>query len=149
MLNLLGFRSLLRFLCFFNFPRLQELVDRVLERFQASGLIVKEWNSVKLHATVMNTLFRKDPNGKCSIEPQYSLWPARSNDNPGVWREWAIKGSLTYLLFYIRYLILMSTMEVGKDIACMGLYSFSNLILFLHIGLLDVASKNAGFLSKF
>jgi len=42
--------------------RLQELVDRVLERFQASGLIVKEWNSVKLHATVMNTLFRKDPN---------------------------------------------------------------------------------------
>ena len=33
-------------------------------------MIVKEWNSVKLHATVMNTLFRKDPNGKSSIEPQ-------------------------------------------------------------------------------
>ncbi|XP_049710776.1 activating signal cointegrator 1 complex subunit 1 isoform X6 [Loxodonta africana] len=44
--------------------RLQELADRVLERFQSSGLIVKEWNSVKLHATVMNTLFRKDPNAE-------------------------------------------------------------------------------------
>lgn len=50
----------------FNLSRLQELVDRVLERFQALGLIVKDWNSVKLHATVMNTLFRKDPNGKSS-----------------------------------------------------------------------------------
>lgn len=52
--------------------RLQELVDRVLECFQASGLIVKEWNSVKLHATVMNTLFRKDPNA----EGRYNLYTA-------------------------------------------------------------------------
>ncbi|CAH6789725.1 Ascc1 [Phodopus roborovskii] len=52
--------------------RLQELVDRVLERFQALGLIVKEWNSVKLHATVMNTLFRKDPNA----EGRYNLYTA-------------------------------------------------------------------------
>ncbi|XP_053442199.1 activating signal cointegrator 1 complex subunit 1 isoform X2 [Nycticebus coucang] len=52
--------------------RLQELVDRVLERFQASGLIVKEWNSVKLHATVMNTLFRKDPNA----EGRYNVYTA-------------------------------------------------------------------------
>lgn len=36
----------------------------MLERFQSLGLIVKEWTSVKLHATVMNTLLRKDPNGK-------------------------------------------------------------------------------------
>uniref|UniRef100_A0A2K5KRK3 Activating signal cointegrator 1 complex subunit 1 n=1 Tax=Cercocebus atys TaxID=9531 RepID=A0A2K5KRK3_CERAT len=59
-------------LLFSNFSRLQELVDRVLERFQASGLIVKEWNSVKLHATVMNTLFRKDPNA----EGRYNLYTA-------------------------------------------------------------------------
>lgn len=52
-------------LTFWSFNlRLQELADRVLERFQALGLIVKEWSSVKLHATVMNTLLRKDPNGK-------------------------------------------------------------------------------------
>lgn len=43
--------------------RLQELVNRVLERFQ-TGLLVKEWNSVKLHATVMNTLLRKGPNAE-------------------------------------------------------------------------------------
>ncbi|KAK2098482.1 activating signal cointegrator 1 complex subunit [Saguinus oedipus] len=52
------------------------LVDRVLERFQASGLIVKEWNSVKLHATVMNTLFRKDPN---DIFDQFWLPEGRYN----------------------------------------------------------------------
>lgn len=57
--------SSLRFWCF-DLSRLQELVDRVLERFQALGLIVKEWTSVKLHATVMNTLLRKDPSGKSS-----------------------------------------------------------------------------------
>ncbi|XP_006835931.1 PREDICTED: activating signal cointegrator 1 complex subunit 1 [Chrysochloris asiatica] len=49
--------------------RLQELADRVLERFHSSGLTVKEWNTVKLHATVMNTLFRKDPNA----EGRYNL----------------------------------------------------------------------------
>ncbi|XP_053519924.1 activating signal cointegrator 1 complex subunit 1 isoform X2 [Artibeus jamaicensis] len=58
--------------CKEDFIELQELVDRVLERFQASGLIVKEWNSVKLHATVMNTLFRKDPNA----EGRYNLYTA-------------------------------------------------------------------------
>ncbi|XP_031204434.1 activating signal cointegrator 1 complex subunit 1 isoform X3 [Mastomys coucha] len=52
--------------------RLQELVDRVLERFQSLGLIVKEWTSVKLHATVMNTLLRKDPNA----EGRYNLYTA-------------------------------------------------------------------------
>ncbi|XP_041511627.1 activating signal cointegrator 1 complex subunit 1 isoform X1 [Microtus oregoni] len=50
--------------------RLQELVDRMLERFQALGLIVKDWSSVKLHATVMNTLLRKDP----SAEGRYNLY---------------------------------------------------------------------------
>lgn len=50
--------------------RLQELVDRMLERFQALGLIVKDWTSVKLHATVMNTLLRKDP----SAEGRYNLY---------------------------------------------------------------------------
>uniref|UniRef100_A0A8C9E496 Activating signal cointegrator 1 complex subunit 1 n=1 Tax=Phocoena sinus TaxID=42100 RepID=A0A8C9E496_PHOSS len=60
--------------------RLQELVDRVLERFQASGLIVKEWNSVKLHATVMNTLFRKDPNA----EGRYNLY---TTDSKYVFKE--------------------------------------------------------------
>ncbi|NWS98925.1 ASCC1 protein, partial [Mionectes macconnelli] len=41
--------------------RLQVIADRLVERFVASGLMLKEWDRVKLHATVMNTLFRKDP----------------------------------------------------------------------------------------
>ncbi|KAM9326479.1 activating signal cointegrator 1 complex subunit 1 [Gastrophryne carolinensis] len=41
--------------------RLQLIVDRLMQRFVSSGLMLKEWDRVKLHATVMNTLFRKDP----------------------------------------------------------------------------------------
>ncbi|XP_063290015.1 activating signal cointegrator 1 complex subunit 1 [Pelobates fuscus] len=41
--------------------RLQLVADRLMQRFIGSGLMLKEWDRVKLHATVMNTLFRKDP----------------------------------------------------------------------------------------
>ncbi|XP_069720030.1 activating signal cointegrator 1 complex subunit 1 isoform X2 [Phaenicophaeus curvirostris] len=44
--------------------KLQVIADRLVERFVASGLMLKEWNRVKLHATVMNTLFRKDPGAE-------------------------------------------------------------------------------------
>lgn len=52
-------------LCSFSFclPRLQVIADQLVDRFVASGLMLKEWDRVKLHATVMNTLFRKDPSG--------------------------------------------------------------------------------------
>ncbi|XP_053547902.1 activating signal cointegrator 1 complex subunit 1 [Bombina bombina] len=41
--------------------RLQIIADRLMQRFVGSGLMLKEWDRVKLHATVMNTLFRRDP----------------------------------------------------------------------------------------
>ncbi|KAE8591034.1 hypothetical protein XENTR_v10018287 [Xenopus tropicalis] len=41
--------------------RLQLIADRLMQRFVSSGLMLKEWDRVKLHATVMNTLFRRDP----------------------------------------------------------------------------------------
>ncbi|KAE8591036.1 hypothetical protein XENTR_v10018287 [Xenopus tropicalis] len=44
--------------------RLQLIADRLMQRFVSSGLMLKEWDRVKLHATVMNTLFRRDPLGK-------------------------------------------------------------------------------------
>lgn len=40
--------------------KLQVLADRLVEHFVSSGLMVREWDRVKLHGTVMNTLFRKD-----------------------------------------------------------------------------------------
>lgn len=45
-----------------SLPRLQVIADTLMEHFVSSGLMIKEWDRVKLHATVMNTLFRKDPN---------------------------------------------------------------------------------------
>ncbi|KAH9512759.1 activating signal cointegrator 1 complex subunit [Bulinus truncatus] len=43
--------------------RLQNLVDYITEKFQTSGLMKKEYDRVKLHVTVINTLMRKDPTG--------------------------------------------------------------------------------------
>ncbi|XP_005991424.1 activating signal cointegrator 1 complex subunit 1 [Latimeria chalumnae] len=40
--------------------KLQLIVDMLMERFVHSGLMLKEWDKVKLHTTIMNTLFRKD-----------------------------------------------------------------------------------------
>ncbi|XP_066477793.1 activating signal cointegrator 1 complex subunit 1 isoform X2 [Tiliqua scincoides] len=44
--------------------KLQQIADRLMDRFVTSGLMMKEWDRVKLHATVMNTVFRKDPNAE-------------------------------------------------------------------------------------
>lgn len=40
------------------------IADRLVEHFVSAGLMVREWDRVKLHGTVMNTLFRKDSTGK-------------------------------------------------------------------------------------
>jgi len=40
--------------------RLQEAVDKVVERFVASGLMKQEYDRVKLHCTLINSLFRKE-----------------------------------------------------------------------------------------
>ncbi|XP_029312006.1 activating signal cointegrator 1 complex subunit 1 [Cottoperca gobio] len=40
--------------------KLQVVADRLVEHFVSAGLMVREWDRVKLHGTVMNTLFRKD-----------------------------------------------------------------------------------------
>lgn len=44
--------------------RLQVMADRLVEHFVSAGLMVREWDKVKLHGTVMNTLFRKDTTGR-------------------------------------------------------------------------------------
>ncbi|XP_060796158.1 activating signal cointegrator 1 complex subunit 1 isoform X3 [Neoarius graeffei] len=42
--------------------KLQQIANRLVECFVAAGLMNKEWDRVKLHATIMNTLFRNDPS---------------------------------------------------------------------------------------
>lgn len=48
--------------------RLQKIADRLVEHFVSAGLMVREWDRVKLHGTVMNTLFRKDSTGCFPVE---------------------------------------------------------------------------------
>ncbi|WAR27338.1 ASCC1-like protein [Mya arenaria] len=42
---------------------LQSIADRLVDRFETSGLLQRDHDRVKLHVTVMNTIFRKDPTG--------------------------------------------------------------------------------------
>ncbi|KAJ8365717.1 hypothetical protein SKAU_G00145480 [Synaphobranchus kaupii] len=44
--------------------KLQVVADQLVERFVAAGLMFREWDRVKLHGTVMNTLFRRDPSAE-------------------------------------------------------------------------------------
>ncbi|RXM33798.1 Activating signal cointegrator 1 complex subunit 1 [Acipenser ruthenus] len=44
--------------------KLQLIADQLVKNFVSSGLMTKEWDRVKLHATVMNTVFRKDPSAE-------------------------------------------------------------------------------------
>ena len=45
----------------------QKIADHLMEAFISSGLSKKQFDRVKLHATVMNSLLRQDPSG--TIEP--------------------------------------------------------------------------------
>ena len=44
--------------------RLQVIAERLVEHFVSAGLMVREWDRVKLHGTVINTLFRRDATGR-------------------------------------------------------------------------------------
>lgn len=46
--------------------KLQVIADRLVEHFVSCGLMVREWDRVKLHGTIMNTLFRKDSTAEGS-----------------------------------------------------------------------------------
>jgi len=44
------------------FYRLQTFADQLVDRFVAHGIMLREFDHVKLHITVMNSLFRNDPS---------------------------------------------------------------------------------------
>ncbi|XP_044033993.1 activating signal cointegrator 1 complex subunit 1 [Siniperca chuatsi] len=49
--------------------KLQVIADRLVEHFVSAGLMLRDWDRVKLHGTVMNTLFRKDSTVEDSSGP--------------------------------------------------------------------------------
>ncbi|XP_067224976.1 activating signal cointegrator 1 complex subunit 1 isoform X2 [Chanodichthys erythropterus] len=44
--------------------KLQQIADRLVECFASVGLMERERDRVKIHGTIMNTLFRKDPSAE-------------------------------------------------------------------------------------
>jgi len=46
----------------YMFCRLPTFADRLIDRFVASGIMLREYDHVKLHITIMNSLMRKDPS---------------------------------------------------------------------------------------
>lgn len=59
--------------------KLQILVDRLVDKFVTANLMQRQYERVKLHITVMNTLFRKDSGG--------ILEPKRISNGPSKDRE--------------------------------------------------------------
>ena len=50
--------------CLDDSDRLQVLADRLSESFIEEGLSEKQYDRVKLHCTLMNTLFRRSDDGQ-------------------------------------------------------------------------------------
>ncbi|XP_023319708.1 activating signal cointegrator 1 complex subunit 1-like [Eurytemora carolleeae] len=42
--------------------QLQDVAEKIIDRFVESGLMKREYERIKFHVTLMNTLFRKDKN---------------------------------------------------------------------------------------
>ena len=61
--------------------RLEDLVNGLVEEFVASGLMRREYDNVKLHLTVMNTLMRKDPSGLVEPGGQRRRPPPRDRES--------------------------------------------------------------------
>ena len=65
------------FLC----RRLQMLVDRLVDKFVSANLMQRQYERVKLHITVMNTLFRKDPSGTSAPWQQKPRGPFKDRES--------------------------------------------------------------------
>lgn len=57
--------------------RLQRLADGLVERFVSKGLMKKEYDRVKLHATVMNSKLRSDSEGQTPAKKRRTDLPPR------------------------------------------------------------------------
>ena len=65
------------FLC----DRLQMLSDRLVDRFVSANLMQRQYERVKLHITVMNTLFRKDPSGASVPQQRHPRGPLKDRES--------------------------------------------------------------------
>ena len=65
------------FLC----HRLQMLSDRLVDKFVSANLMQRQYERVKLHITVMNTLFRKDPSGASAPQQRNPRGPVKDRES--------------------------------------------------------------------
>ena len=61
------------------------LADRLVDKFCASGLMQRDFERVKLHITVMNSLMRKDPTG--ASEPHRNRQNDRQNERQPMMKD--------------------------------------------------------------
>lgn len=59
------------------FTRLQNLADALVDKFVSKGLMKREYDRVKLHATVMNTKQRDNPDEQAPAKKSRSDVPPR------------------------------------------------------------------------
>ncbi|KAK7090064.1 activating signal cointegrator 1 complex subunit 1-like [Littorina saxatilis] len=61
--------------------KLQMLVDRLVDKFVSANLMQRQYERVKLHITVINTLFRKDPSGASAPQQSNARGPSRDRES--------------------------------------------------------------------
>lgn len=61
--------------------RLQALADVLVDKFSEAKLMQRQREQVKLHLTVMNTLFRKDPGEGSAPLPQNTRGSVRDRES--------------------------------------------------------------------
>lgn len=66
---------------------LEIICNQLAEKFMSAGLMQKDYDRVKLHATVMNTLFRKEPSGVVRASEQYQSQVRNTSRSEGSQRN--------------------------------------------------------------
>ncbi|XP_029648191.2 activating signal cointegrator 1 complex subunit 1 isoform X1 [Octopus sinensis] len=94
-----------------NSERLEVLCNQLVEKFTVAGLMQKDYDRVKLHATIMNTLFRSDPSGVARVQSNRGA-PRKSFDAKQILKKF---GNFDFGSYYIGEIHLSKRYSSGKD----------------------------------
>lgn len=101
--------------------KLQMLADRVIDKFVSANLMQRQYDRVKLHITVMNTLFRKDASGESAPRQQNQRGPPRDRESFNASSILKNFGSFEFGSYHVNRVELSQRYSTGED----GYYSCS------------------------
>ncbi|KAK7486498.1 hypothetical protein BaRGS_00022299 [Batillaria attramentaria] len=95
--------------------KLQMLADRLVDKFVSANLMQQQYERVKLHITVMNTLFRKDPSGEAAPRPQHGRGPPRERESFNASSVLKNFGTFDFGTYHVNRVELSQRYSTGED----------------------------------